>query len=141
MPPPEKRAAGVEEYDGSDEIRRFRSLFTDEDPFAAATDGPRPTAENATSKTPMPPPHESIPETNYDIKWSEQYRKLVAYNASNGHCNVPQKYPADRSLGQWVGTQRKALKKGTLKSSRAVHLNNIGFQAVTSTAMLERVTR
>jgi hypothetical protein len=61
-------------------------------------------------------------------KWNQQFSKLEAYHADNGHCNVPRRYTADLALYNWVRRQRASLKNGTLKPERATRLHVIGFQ-------------
>jgi len=61
-----------------------------------------------------------------NAQWDKQFRKLEAYRASNGHCNVP--HQVDRELAIWANNQRGTLRKGTLKPERAARLDGIGFQ-------------
>ena len=43
--------------------------------------------------------------------WTLQFENLKAFKRKYGHCMVPQKYPQDRSLGNWVNKQRMEFKK------------------------------
>merc|ERR1712194_574103 len=61
--------------------------------------------------------------------WNEKFTKLEAYCASNGHCNVPQRYKTDPALGTWVDNQRTAIKNGTLQPDQVLRLSAIRFQA------------
>ena len=43
----------------------------------------------------------------YDGAWEEKYKELIDFNkATHGHCNVPQRDPANKALGSWVNRQR-----------------------------------
>ena len=58
-----------------------------------------------------------------DQLWEEMYQQLVAYKKQCGHCDVPQKYPANAKLAQWVNGQRS--KK--LSAEKRNKLDRIGF--------------
>ncbi|MGB2446031.1 MAG: helicase associated domain-containing protein, partial [Schleiferiaceae bacterium] len=45
----------------------------------------------------------------------------------NGHCNVPHMYEENKSLGIWVGRQRRAYNNGTHTEERKRMLDSIGF--------------
>eukprot|EP00586_Coscinodiscus_wailesii_P001156 CAMPEP_0172485650 /NCGR_PEP_ID=MMETSP1066-20121228/13770_1 /TAXON_ID=671091 /ORGANISM="Coscinodiscus wailesii, Strain CCMP2513" /LENGTH=376 /DNA_ID=CAMNT_0013251037 /DNA_START=171 /DNA_END=1301 /DNA_ORIENTATION=+ len=47
----------------------------------------------------------------HDDKWMEQYKKLQQFKYCHDHCNVPQHYTDDKSLGIWVSQQRQHYKK------------------------------
>ena len=72
---------------------------------------------------------ERAPGTVRETSWSDQYSKLQAFHARNGHCTVSRKLGGDRLLGQWVMEQRRALRTGKLKPDRTARLGAIGFQA------------
>ena len=67
--------------------------------------------------------------------WDQQYAALQIYKRIHKHCNVPTYYDMNPSLGEWVGTQRKAYKEAALMKAkdpkkmkeRKEKLNNIGF--------------
>jgi hypothetical protein len=59
--------------------------------------------------------------------WNKQYGKLVEFKRKNGHCNVPQRYKEEASLGKWVGTQRVNYAKNKIPPARKVLLDEIGF--------------
>jgi hypothetical protein len=42
----------------------------------------------------------------HDKKWNFQCEKLVELKRKTGCCMVPTKHEQDKSLGQWVATQR-----------------------------------
>lgn len=46
-----------------------------------------------------------------DVSWDQHYQELNEFYLQNGHCNVPTKYPENKSLGRWVSTQRSQMKK------------------------------
>uniref|UniRef100_A0A7S2YR94 Helicase-associated domain-containing protein n=1 Tax=Entomoneis paludosa TaxID=265537 RepID=A0A7S2YR94_9STRA len=67
----------------------------------------------------MPPPkkQEDEKEKNaesrqeiQDKRWMERYKELEEYHAKNGHSKVPQKYPENQSLANWVASQKHLLK-------------------------------
>jgi nitrate reductase assembly molybdenum cofactor insertion protein NarJ len=62
-----------------------------------------------------------------DKKWNMQYEKLVEFKRKKGHCIVPYMYKEDKSLGQWVLTQRRAHTKSKLRPDRKELLDKIGF--------------
>jgi len=59
--------------------------------------------------------------------WNEHFNQLCAFKAKNGHCNVSRNDVRNKSLGQWVSTQRVSCKKNTLRSDRIQQLNSIDF--------------
>jgi len=65
--------------------------------------------------------------------WMEKYEELLDFRISNGHCLVPNQYPANPSLAEWVKRQRYQYKlKGMGKHSsmsddRVVALEKLGF--------------
>eukprot|EP00957_Ditylum_brightwellii_P170343 12966008-Ditylum_brightwellii.AAC.1 len=52
---------------------------------------------------------------------------LYAFKAQSGHCDVSTNDERNKSLGQWVSTQRVSYKKNTLRSDRIQQLSSIGF--------------
>jgi uncharacterized protein YbgA (DUF1722 family) len=63
----------------------------------------------------------------YNKQWTMQYEKLVEFKRENGHCLMPKRYGQDKSLGQWVSTQRKYHNKNKLRIDRKIILDEIGF--------------
>jgi len=65
--------------------------------------------------------------------WMEKYEELLDYRLSNGNCLVPNQYPANPSLAEWVKRQRYQYKlKGMGKHSsmsddRVIALEKLGF--------------
>ena len=70
--------------------------------------------------------------------WSDFFRQLCEYKVQYGHCQVPQKYPANPKLGKWVSTQRTRYKTNTEEKSNSMiaehirALEGIGFDWETS---------
>lgn len=70
--------------------------------------------------------------------WYSKFWELVEFRTKTGHCNVPQKYSTNPSLGKWVHKQRQDFKK--LKSDpkpehmekRLKALLEIGFEFTTN---------
>ena len=65
--------------------------------------------------------------------WSERLEELKSYAEIYGHCNIPQHWPQNPSLGQWVATQRAEYKKwkkqkhSAMTNDRKNALEAIGF--------------
>ena len=57
-------------------------------------------------------------------EWNHRYQQLKKHIKDNGNANVPQR---QSTLGSWVGTQRKARKKGKLSEDRIKLLDELGF--------------
>lgn len=65
--------------------------------------------------------------------FTDRLNELIAFKEQNGHTNVPKRYPANPSLGQWVSHVRSAQNRSTAVSSylsraQVNQLNDIGFQ-------------
>jgi hypothetical protein len=60
-------------------------------------------------------------------QWNMQYEQLVEFKHNNGHCMVPQKYKQDKSLGEWVTTQRSNHKNNKIRLDRKKLLDEIDF--------------
>eukprot|EP00985_Skeletonema_marinoi_P026616 scaffold20741_cov129-Skeletonema_marinoi.AAC.1 len=73
-------------------------------------------------------------EATDDEKWNVRYNELIEYKSVNGHCNVPQKYQANKALANWVMNQRKQYKKflagdtTSMTQDKVARLNSLGFQ-------------
>ena len=65
--------------------------------------------------------------------WSDFFRQLCEYKVQYGHCQVPQKYPANPKLGKWVSTQRSHYrlyqegKPSSMTAEQIRELKSIGF--------------
>ena len=64
-----------------------------------------------------------------DTQWTEKYERLVKYKKQNKSTCVPDLYPADPKLGQWVSFLRSCYKtkKSYLTADRITRLDSIGF--------------
>ena len=62
-----------------------------------------------------------------DVVWDNMYNDLLAFKATYGHCNVPDRYPENPTLAGWVHTQRTQKKRGTLSRYRVRQLQAAGF--------------
>ena len=66
-------------------------------------------------------------------KWQKRLKELKRYKTENGHCLVPQKYPSNQQLANWVKQQRthyRFLQQGkysSLTDERLFLLDSIGF--------------
>lgn len=59
--------------------------------------------------------------------WDEHFGELIAFKAIHGHCDVPNEWPENPTLGWWVGTQRQLDKAGRLSAERHQKLEALGF--------------
>lgn len=59
----------------------------------------------------------------WDERWEKMYDALIVFKTKHGHCDVPQKYPANQSLASWVNGQR--MKK--LSAEKKKKLTAAGF--------------
>lgn len=59
--------------------------------------------------------------------WDTNLSALTEFKNKNGHCNVPQKYADNPSLGLWVTNNRRLGKSGKLSKDKIDKLNSIGF--------------
>jgi superfamily II DNA or RNA helicase len=62
-----------------------------------------------------------------DAVWNERFTELKAFKATEGHCNVPQRWSKNPQLGKWVRTQRGCRQEGILSEERIQRLDQIGF--------------
>lgn len=62
-----------------------------------------------------------------DAEWEAMFHQLIAFKASNGHCNVRREKQNYESLGRWVVHQRDKYRKETLLNDRIRKLQSIGF--------------
>ena len=60
-------------------------------------------------------------------RWETHFRNLVAYQAENGHAQVPRRHSANQTLANWVWRQRIARRKGTLPEDFIRRLDGLGF--------------
>ncbi len=61
------------------------------------------------------------------LSWDERFGQLVRFKEESGHCLVPNRYPENPGLGQWVQKNRWDYKKNALGSERIKRLNEINF--------------
>ncbi|KAL7531259.1 hypothetical protein ACHAXR_003939 [Thalassiosira sp. AJA248-18] len=66
--------------------------------------------------------------------WERRYNELIEFKTTHGHCEVPQNYAQNSSLGTWVNKQRMEQKNriegknSSLNDSRLERLQSIGFR-------------
>merc|ERR1712087_293637 len=66
--------------------------------------------------------------------WERRYNELIEFRRRNNHCEVPQNYPKNTSLGTWVNKQRMEHKNrvegknSSLNDYRLERLESIGFR-------------
>ena len=63
------------------------------------------------------------------VSWEERFQQLVAFKELKGHCNVPQHWSENKTLGKWVNSQRKSYseKPSCLTQERIQKLEALGF--------------
>jgi hypothetical protein len=62
-----------------------------------------------------------------DAIWKQRLSELSDYNDIHQHCNIPQCYPENPPLGNWVQFQREQHKKGNMTDDRSQALNSLDF--------------
>jgi hypothetical protein len=62
--------------------------------------------------------------------WQRRYRELSAFKQQFGSCSVPQGWPPNPGLGNWVGLQRERRQCGTLPPAQRRLLDKLGFDWV-----------
>lgn len=62
-----------------------------------------------------------------DENWYLNYKKLIKYKNIKGDCNVPRNYSEDKSLGEWVRSQKRYYKENKLDIYRMELLKEINF--------------
>jgi hypothetical protein len=67
------------------------------------------------------------PRNTNDKVWHQQYERLVEFKRKMGHCLVPRKYEQDRSLAEWVSTQRSFHINNKIRLDRKELLDEIEF--------------
>lgn len=63
--------------------------------------------------------------TKFEIDWNARYLELKLFKERYGHCNVPQRWPENPTLGSWVIRQRSY--KEYLSPDRIKKLNQLKF--------------
>ena len=64
----------------------------------------------------------------FDVAWDEMFAALQVYKAEHGDCKVPQGWPDNSQLANWVTTQRSNKKQGRLSDKRIARLEAEGFE-------------
>lgn len=87
---------------------------------------------------------EKLNEMNFSwFPKKEQQHKMLAdlklFKKKYGHCNVPQKFPENPSLGTWVTTRRQSYTKGKLDKDSINELNALGFSWSVSDALQQNM--
>jgi hypothetical protein len=65
--------------------------------------------------------------TGQHEQWNMKYEQLVEFKRKKGHCMVPRSYEQNKSLGNWVHTQRTFHNNNKLGIDRKIILDEIGF--------------
>jgi superfamily II DNA or RNA helicase len=59
--------------------------------------------------------------------WDFRYGELRKFRETEGHCNVPRSYPANKQLALWIHTQRYTKRRNRLSAERIQRLEALGF--------------
>lgn len=65
--------------------------------------------------------------------WTEKFEELIEFRAQHEHCNVPNSFPENMALAQWVKRQRYQYKlkldkkRSTMSDERIQALEEVGF--------------
>jgi len=65
--------------------------------------------------------------SSHDASFEQHCLDLEAFKEVFGHCNVPERYAGNPSLGKWCSNIRTAYKKKNLSPERITRLQEIGF--------------
>uniref|UniRef100_A0A7S0HPV7 Helicase-associated domain-containing protein n=1 Tax=Hanusia phi TaxID=3032 RepID=A0A7S0HPV7_9CRYP len=60
--------------------------------------------------------------------WELRFQELLDFRNQHGHCNVPQKYKSNPSLGAWVAQQRRRFKHMTLTWDKVKRMEKAGIE-------------
>ncbi|EKX48482.1 hypothetical protein GUITHDRAFT_105629 [Guillardia theta CCMP2712] len=60
--------------------------------------------------------------------WELRFQELLSFRHQHGHCNVPQKYKDNPSLGAWVAQQRRRFKHMTLTWDKVKRMEKAGIE-------------
>jgi len=63
----------------------------------------------------------------FESEWERRFEELLVFKEAHGHCDVPQKYKSNTTLGTWVGNMRTRHKTGKLAAAREQRLETAGF--------------
>ncbi len=69
--------------------------------------------------------YKKVSVSRFDLNWEAKFWELNSFQGKFGHCNVPQHWPENPSLGRWVIRQR--VRKDKLSADRIDKLNGVGF--------------
>jgi superfamily II DNA or RNA helicase len=69
--------------------------------------------------------------------WEEMFAALIAFKADHGHCDVPQRWKANKPLATWVAVQRR--NKVSITKERRDRLDALGFDWGRQTTQWERM--
>lgn len=62
-----------------------------------------------------------------DLAWDAMFQALVEFKAKHGHTDVPEQWPENTRLANWVQSQRHRHRKGKLAADRIHRLESIQF--------------
>jgi hypothetical protein len=75
-----------------------------------------------------------LPAGGEGSSWEKRFSELLEFRAKHGHCEVPQNYKENTSLGIWVNKQRMEQKlriegkNSSLNDARLQRLESVGFR-------------
>lgn len=62
------------------------------------------------------------------MSWDERFQELAEFHAVHGHCRVSRHAGSNKSLGEWIKSQRKYRREQKLTTAQEAKLNSIGFE-------------
>jgi hypothetical protein len=114
------------------------SSVTSDDPFHRMLMNVSPVDDDETTR-PTPPPKEAHSRRTKRSRklqpenWQERFEELLQFRQKHGHFLVPNSFPPNQQLAQWVKRQRYQYKlkhsghHSTLSNDREALLNSVGF--------------
>jgi hypothetical protein len=77
--------------------------------------------------------------SRWDAIWNRRFDELKEFKSRFGHSNVPENWPENRGLANWVSHQRARRKMMSMPPERIKKLNSLGFKwSRRSDAKIER---
>ncbi|MBL8829670.1 MAG: Helicase associated domain protein, partial [Planctomycetaceae bacterium] len=70
-----------------------------------------------------------VPASAFNVtdSWPDMLGQLAAFKKQFGHCRVPQRWPVNRRLADWVSNQRSLRTRGRISPDRERALADLGF--------------
>jgi hypothetical protein len=72
-----------------------------------------------------------------EASWDRRLGELREFRAAHGHCNVPQKFEGNRTLGRWVSRQRLLYRRNKLSAGGEIIKDRVNCLTPERITMLE----